>query len=54
MIVSLDGLRPRFLTTSFQLQLDDPQPGAYILQIALRDRIGDQTYAQEAPFNLRP
>jgi len=45
---------PRYLTTSFQVQLDDPQPGAYTLQIALRDRIGDQIYSKEAVFNLRP
>ena len=45
---------PRFLTTNFQVELDHPQPGAYTLQLALRDRIGDQTYFQEAAFNLRP
>ena len=45
---------PRFLTTKFLVEFDDPQPGAYTLQIGLRDRIGDQTYFQEAAFNLRP
>jgi hypothetical protein len=45
---------PRFLTTNFRVELDDPQPGAYTLQIALRDRIGDQTYSQEAAFHIRP
>jgi hypothetical protein len=45
---------PRFLTTNFHVEFDDPQPGAYTLQIALRDRIGDQTHLEEAQFNLRP
>jgi len=45
---------PRFLTTSFRVELEYPKPGPYLLRIALRDRIGDQTYSQEASFTLRP
>ncbi|MBI4479786.1 MAG: hypothetical protein HY651_07155 [Acidobacteria bacterium] len=45
---------PRFLTTSFLVELENPKPGPYLLRIALRDRLGDQTYSQEAPFTLRP
>ncbi|HWP84374.1 MAG TPA: hypothetical protein VNN17_04250 [Terriglobia bacterium] len=45
---------PRYLTTTFQVELQDPRPGSYKLQIALRDRIGEQAYALEAPFTLRP
>lgn len=45
---------PRFLTTDFLVQLENPKPGPYTLRVALRDRIGDQTFSQDAPFNLRP
>jgi hypothetical protein len=45
---------PRFLTTNFHVEFDDPQPGSYTLQVDLRDRVGDQAYSQEVQFNLRP
>ena len=45
---------PRFLATTFHLQLDDPKPGAYTLRIALRDRLGEQSASFDFPFTLRP
>jgi len=45
---------PRFLTTDFRVQLENPKPGSYTLRVALRDHIGDQTFSQDAPFHLRP
>ena len=45
---------PRYLATTFRLDLEDPKPGAYTLRITLRDKIGDQTATVESPFNLRP
>lgn len=49
-----DFYPPRFLNTNFQVLLDDPQPGAYTLRIALRDRIGEKTDSEQATFHLRP
>jgi hypothetical protein len=45
---------PRYLATTFRLDLEDPKPGAYTLRITLRDKIGDQTATVDSPFNLRP
>ena len=45
---------PRFLPTTFQLQLTDPKPGDYTLRITVRDRVGEQETTVEAPFSLRP
>lgn len=45
---------PRFLSTLFDLNLQDPRPGAYTLRIAVRDRIGQQTASLDSRFVLRP
>jgi hypothetical protein len=45
---------PRYVPTTFQLQLSDPQPGEYTLRISVRDRVGEQETTVEAPFSLRP
>jgi hypothetical protein len=45
---------PRFLTTSFRVELEKPMPGSYTLHLDLRDRVGGQAVSLDAPFNLRP
>lgn len=45
---------PRYLSTFFSLKLDDPQPGAYLLRIDIRDQIGQQVTSYESKFFLRP
>ncbi len=49
-----DFYLPRFLSTDFSLRLEDPQPGEYRLQIAIRDREGGQETMAESRFVLRP
>jgi hypothetical protein len=45
---------PRFLPTVFEVELEDPQPGEYRLQVNVRDRIGHQSSFIESKFSLRP
>lgn len=45
---------PRFLPTVFEVELEDPQPGEYRLQVNVRDRIGQQSSFIESKFFLRP
>ena len=45
---------PRFLPTVFEVELEDPQPGEYRLQVNIRDRIGQQSSFIESKFFLRP
>ena len=45
---------PRFLPTVFEVELEDPQPGEYRLQVNVRDRIGHQSSFLESKFSLRP
>lgn len=45
---------PRFLPTVFEVELEDPQPGEYRLQVNVRDRIGHQNSFLESKFSLRP
>ena len=45
---------PRFLPTVFEVELEDPQPGEYRLQVNIRDRIGQQSSFVESKFSLRP
>ncbi len=45
---------PRFLPTVFEVELEDPQPGEYRLQVNVRDRIGQQSSFIESKFSLRP
>ena len=45
---------PRVLSTFFQLEMEEPKPGAYTLQILVRDRIGQQAVSLDSQFFLRP
>ena len=45
---------PRFLSTSFELNLSDPKPGMYTLRIAVRDPVGGQSITNNSDFSLRP
>jgi hypothetical protein len=45
---------PRFLPTTFNVNLRDAKPGKYTLQIVLRDRIGEQGATFESNFFIRP
>ncbi len=45
---------PRFLATSFTLNLTRPKPGKYTLRIEVRDRIRDRNISFESNFFLRP
>lgn len=45
---------PRHLPTRFELRLEDPQPGTYVLRIDVRDRIGEQSVSFDSNFVIRP
>ena len=45
---------PRFLSTTFDVKLQDPAPGEYTLRIGVRDRNGQQETAYESTFTIRP
>lgn len=45
---------PRFLSTTFELNLTDPKPGMYTLRIAVRDEVGGQSITHDSDFSLRP
>ncbi|MBI4460563.1 MAG: hypothetical protein HY648_10965 [Acidobacteria bacterium] len=45
---------PRFLSTGFDIRLQDPIPGEYTLRVAVRDQIGEQEASSESTFTIRP
>ena len=45
---------PRFLSTTFDVKLQDPAPGEYTLRIGVRDRIGQQETSHDSTFTIRP
>ncbi|MBI1955579.1 MAG: hypothetical protein HYS38_04225 [Acidobacteria bacterium] len=45
---------PRFLSTMFDVKLQDPAPGEYTLRIGVRDRIGQQETSYDSTFTVRP
>jgi hypothetical protein len=45
---------PRYLRTVFELSLDDPKPGTYLLRIMIRDRVSGQSASHDSEFFVRP
>ena len=45
---------PRFLSTTFDVKLQDPAPGEYTLRIVVRDQFGQQETSYESTFTVRP